>query len=72
MARFLANDIGHSYEVWCEREAEFGDGAHSELVASFRYFQEALDYRDYAGERGVMAVARSVELGAAYPYRRAS
>lgn len=49
------NKIGHGYEVWAV------DGIAwpaSKCVASFVYFQEALDYREYATKGGVYAVVR--------------
>lgn len=57
------NALGHSFEVWATGKVgpflESPEG--SELVASFSYFQEALDYRDYARARGVAAVVRTIK-----------
>lgn len=49
------------YEVWALREPDpVRVYPRSELVASFCFFNEALDYLEYATQRGVPATCRSL------------
>ena len=73
MTRKGENAIGHTYEVWAEIGQEWPDAVtprQTALVASFMYFQEALDYRDYAAGKGVFSVVRSHYPAAVYPARK--
>jgi len=47
------------YEIWAERYDTFGKEIGYEIVAAFVYFQEALEFKDYAIKRGVPCVIRS-------------
>ena len=54
------NALGHGYEAWATgRLGPFIESPEgSRCVASFDYFQEALDYRDYGNSRGTRIVVR--------------
>ena len=51
-----------SYEVWCLESGRVPphEPAMATVQASFRYFQEALDFRDYAVKRGVVCWVRTL------------
>lgn len=65
------NTIGHSFEVW--QTGPIGPFLESpqgtRCVASFLYFQEALDYLTYATARGAEVFIRSSSVSGIWSAR---